>query len=86
LAVDLEERFLHDVAGVHLALDPPADLHARQERQVIRVRLQKAAQRRLVAALGLEQESLWVVVLRHAPRSGDTTESEVMISGSEILR
>jgi hypothetical protein len=30
LAVGLEEHFLHHVAGVDLALEPAADLHARQ--------------------------------------------------------
>ena len=48
-AVRLEEGLLGEIGRVDLALQPPADLHAGQERQVIAITIEKLAQRLAVS-------------------------------------
>src|SRR5262249_47662148 len=54
----LQIGFLHQVVGIDLALQPAAQLHARQQDQVIVIRRQQLAESRAVARASLGQKPL----------------------------
>jgi hypothetical protein len=65
-----EKRFLNEVAGVDLALEASADLHAGEECQVVFVMSEERAGGGFAASAGLVEKGLGVVVVADAAGHG----------------